>query len=602
MLFILGGCNVTSDRSDKPSPDWSRGLRIGVASLNQPVALQVDREGHAHLVWHAGAEEVSKLHYAQLDDQARVVVEKDLDILLPYPHRPQLLLDRRGNMHLACLAREEGVKRLFHFLLDHDGEVLSETTNYTRLSLPGKEVESYLMRLGQGGQIEVFWAAKEGIYHLRLDEQGDVISPSTLIVPQGTDPSAQVDSSGTIHLAWLQEPSPQVKELYHAAFKSPDLVKGIKLTQFSKGMSVVLHGPVLGLDMGYVYILWSLERRGGLEVGTARSYYVSFPLGQPSLRLRSGQAPLAPTLIRIPRLEPVYTPSRGEDNYHQLAYPLEKWASDFIAMPSVAEGQRNELAATFNVQVSFGLQAYLEESKTAAIGPEEVPLSIGFRPQIQLAMAIFTKGKMKGYQLAAKTGSVSLRPNLVVDTATTNNLHLAWIDTAGFGRYDVYYASSSPEVRAWLDRTSSQDVLLKAAELAWRVLSGVALFPLAGFWIIPPLIWVVLFYAFVGEEGLELKRVKVALGIAIVLYMGAKLVLPPGFLLYVPFLNQVPPQFSAALILGVPLVIFALAFAAMCTYTRRTEKATLFRAFFVFALTDALLSLAIYAPSFFGGS
>ena len=596
MMLILGGCDVTSDRSDKPSPDWSRGLRVGVASLNQPVTLQVDGEGHAYLVWYTRIEEVSKLHYVQLDEQAKVVVERDLDIPLPYLHRPQLLLDRRGNMHLAWLGREDGpegsTKSLFHFLLGYDGEALSEPT---RLSVPTSgedkegEVEDYQMCLGQDERIEVFWAAQEGIYYLGLDEGGEVISPSTLLIPQGTDPSTQVDRSGTIHLTWLQEPSPQAKELYYAAFQVPELVKGIKVTQFSKGTSTVLRGPVLGLDTEYAYIFWSLEQRSGLEAGTATSYYVSFPLDQPSQ--------LTPTPIRIPNLEPVYISSQGETGYHQLAYPLEKWGSDFVAMPYVLEGQRNELAVMFNVRVGFGFKAYLDESKMAA--QEELPVRPGFEPQIQLAMAVFTKGEMKGYQIATKTGSVSLRPNLQVGPAS--NLHLAWIDTAGFWRYDVYYASTSPEAKAWLDRTSPQDVLLKAVRLVWRTLSGLALIPLVGFWVLPPLMWVVLFYFFVREEELALRRVKVALGITIALYMGAKLVLLPNFFLYAPFLDQVPPQFSSALILGVPLIILALALAVMYAAIRRTERATLFLAFFVFALTDALLSLAIYAPSFFGG-
>jgi hypothetical protein len=93
----------------------------------------------------------------------------------------------------------------------------------------------------------------------------------------------------------------------------------------------------------------------------------------------------------------------------------------------------------------------------------------------------------------------------------------------------------------------------------------------------------------------------VALGITIALYMGAKLVLLPNFLLYVPLLDQVPPHLHSVWILGVPLIILALALAAMYVYIRRAERATLFLAFFVFALTDALLSLAIYASSFFGG-
>jgi len=526
-------------------------------------------------------------------------------------------LDRQGNMHLAWLAGEDGEQGLFHSLLDYNGEALSEPT---RLSPPGKEVKDYQMCLGQEGRIEVFWSAEEGIYYLGLDPQqvGDSNLP-TLIVPQGTDPSAQVDRSGMIHLAWLQEPSPQVKELYYAAFQgfgqgpSPDEVKGIKLTEFGKWVNVVLHGPVLGLDTEYVYIFWSLEHGAGVRAGTARLYYASFPLGQAS--------PLAPTLLRISNLEPVYTSSQGEYNYRWLTYPLGGQGSDFLAMPSIVEGQQqptlDELAVVFNVQVTFGVKASkssIRDLETTGPGLKPSPGSLvtrfgvgrdlyptrpGLRPKIQLAMAVFTKGKMKGYELAANTRSVSMRPNLQVDPAS--NLHLAWIDTAGFGRYDVYYASTLPEAKAWLDRTSPQDVLLKAAELGFGILSGMALLPLAGFWVLPPLIWMGLFYLLAGEEELELRRVKVALGIAVALYLGAKLVFLPFFLFYVPFLDQVPPQFSPALVFGVPLIILALALAAMYAHTRRTEEATLFRAFLVFALTDALLSMAIYAPSFFSG-
>jgi hypothetical protein len=567
MLLTFGGCDVTSDRSDKPSPDWSRGLKLGVSPLNQPVALQIDGEGHAHLVWYTKVEEVSKLHYAQLDDQAKVVVEKDLDIPLSDPHKPQLLLDKRGNMHLACVAREDGVKSLCHFLLGYDGEALSEPTH---LSLPGKEAESYQMCLGQEGRVEVFWSDKEGIYHISLDERGDVISSPALIVPQGINPSAQVDRSGTIHLTWAQGTPSQDQVLYYAAFqisepvKEPVLsrVEGVKLSRLRVVSEAALYGPLLGLDMDNVYIFWAIEQRAGLEVGTAQSYYVSFPSGQPS--------PLIPTRINIA-------------------------SSDFVTMPSVAGGQRNEVAATFNVHVSSGFKAYLEQPTRV----EREPVRIGFRPEMQLAQAVFAEGEMMGYQLAAKTDSASLRPNLVADPAS--NLYLTWLDTAGFGRYDVYYASTSPPAKAWLNRTSPKDVLLKVADLALGVLSGVALLPFIVLWTFLPLLLLVLFYIFVGEEELELKRVKVVLGIAIALYTGTKLASLPSSLLYVPFLDQAPPQLYSALVSGTPLIILVLALVAMYAYKRRADRATLFPAFLVFALTDALLSMAIYAPGIFGG-
>jgi hypothetical protein len=564
MLLTLGGCEATSNRSDKPSPNWSRGLKLGVSPLNQPVTLQIDGEGHAHLIWYTKIEEVSKLHYAQLDDQAKVVVERNLDIPLFDPHKPQLLLDKRGNMHLALLAREDGVKSLFYLLLGDDGETLSEPTRLSASTSgedKGGEVESYQICLGQEGRVEVFWSDQDGIYHLGLDERGDVISPPTLIVPQGTDPAAQVDRSGTIHLAWVQESTSEGPVLYYAAFQVPELAKGTKLAGLGLVSEAALYGPFLGLDMDNVYAFWSLEHRAGLEVGTAKSYYVSFPSGQPSR--------LTPMRINIA-------------------------SSDFVTMPSVARGQRGEVAAAFNVYVSSGFKAQLEQSKMVEMGP----VSVGFRPEMQLAQAIFAEGEMMGYQIAAKTDSASLRPNLVADPAS--NLHLTWLDTAGFGRYDVYYASTSPPTKAWLDRTRPQDVLLEAADLALGMLSGVALLPFIVLWIFFPLLWLVLFYVFVGEEELELKRVKVVLGIAIALYTGTKLMSLPSSLLYVPFLDEVPPLLYSALVSGVPLIILALGLTAIYAYARRAERATLFPAFLVFAMTDALLSMAIYAPGIFG--
>jgi hypothetical protein len=562
VMLTLGGCDVTSDRSDKPSPDWSRGLKVGVSPLNQPVALQIDGEGHVHLVWYTQTEEGSKLHYAQLDDQAKVVMEKDLDIPLFDPHKPQLLLDRQGNMHLAFLAREEGAKSPFHSLLGYDGEVLSEPTRLFP-STSGGEVEDYQMCLGQEGRIEFFWADEEGIVHVGLDGRGEVISAPSLIVPQGINPSAQVDRSGTIHLAWVEETSSQGQTLHYAAFQVPELVQGTRLARTGKVPTAALYGPVLGLDMDNVYIVWALEHRAGLEAGTAQAFYVSFPLG-------SGQAPLSPKRINIGN-------------------------SGFVTMPSVAGGQRDEVAATFNVYVSSGFKASFEQSKMV----EMAPVGVGVRPEMQLAMAVLAEGEMQGYQLAAKTDSASLRPNLQADTAS--NLHLTWLDTAGFGRYDVYYASTSPEAKARLDGTRAKDVLSKAADLTFGMLSGLALLPLVVLWIFLPMLSLVLFYVFTGgAEELELRRVKVFLGMAIALYMGAKLVTLPSSLLYTLFLDQMSPLLSSVLVSGVPLLILAVAVAAIIVYKRRAERATLFPAFLIFVATDALLSLLIYAPAIFG--
>ena len=569
VLLALGGCSMTPDRSDKPSPDWSRGLRVGVASVNQPVALQVDGKEHAHLVWYTKTDEVDRLRYVQLDEQANVLVDRDLDISMPYPHRPQLLLDGRGNIHLAWLARDDSLKSLFHFLLGDNGEAISEPV---RLSLPEKGVESYQMCLGEKGRIEVFWAAEEGIYHLRLDERGEILSPSALIIPQGTDPTAQVDDAGTIHLAWLQG-----NEIYYAAFEAPEPIRGNKVAQLGRETGAILRGPTLGLDVNNVYVFWSFEKRSGLEPGTARMDYVSFLPGQPS-------SPKTSAVMIPPIANPDYVPDdEGAYHYQWLASPLGEWSSDFTHMPAPAAGQRSEIAVALGVKV--------QTASRVASGR--------FRPQVQLAVAIFADGELRGYQIAANTKTMSLRPSIAVDSAS--DLHLAWIDTAGFWRYDVYYATTSPQARAWLDRTSPQDVLLRGLDMSWGMFSAIVLVPLTVVWIFPPLFWIVLYYIFSGQDDLRTRRAQVALGIAVVLYLGAKLLLLPGLLLYVPFLEQVPARFSSAIVLGLPLVTLAFALVVVYAYARRAEGGTLFKGFIILALTDALLSLTIYSLGVFAG-
>ncbi|MEA3460021.1 MAG: hypothetical protein U9R11_05060, partial [Chloroflexota bacterium] len=407
-----------------------------------------------------------------------------------------------------------------------------------------------------------------GIYHLHLGEGAEAISIPALVVPKGTDPAAQVDEEGTIHLAWLQEPSLQVKELYYVTFPDSEVAptEGTKLTNLALVTGLSLQGPVLGLDTTTVYIFWSIEcRGGGLGGASAELQYVSFPLRQPSPR------PLM--RINLPvAAGPSYKPHQGPYSYANLARlspPIR--GSDFLCMPAVVKGQRAELP------VVFSLKMYAKGKAKA-----------------QPVMVVFSEGELKGYQLIAQTYAASLRPNVVPDSAS--NLYLAWIDTAGFWQYDVYYASTSPEVKAWLDRTSPQDVLLRAIGLSWGVLSGVALIPLTFAWIFPPLIGVVLFEIFGSEDDLGRWPARVVLGVAVILYLVIKFMLSPALLLFAPLSDQVP-----ALIVVVPVVILALGLGAMYGYMRRAGRPSLLVAFTIFALTDTLLSLAVYSPGFFGG-
>jgi hypothetical protein len=50
----------------------------------------------------------------------------------------------------------------------------------------------------------------------------------------------------------------------------------------------------------------------------------------------------------------------------------------------------------------------------------------------------------------------------------------------------------------------------------------------------------------------------------------------------------------------VPALILLVALAAVYVYARRAERATIFVAYLIFALTDVVLTLILYSPGFFG--
>jgi len=69
LASILVGCQLAPLRSARANNDWSRGVRVGSASLNHPVAMAVDEErGGTSLLWVAEDDQQRQiLRYARLD-------------------------------------------------------------------------------------------------------------------------------------------------------------------------------------------------------------------------------------------------------------------------------------------------------------------------------------------------------------------------------------------------------------------------------------------------------------------------------------------------------------------------------------------------------
>jgi hypothetical protein len=573
--LLLSGCSVESDRSDKPSPDWSRGLRLGQSNLRQPVALQVDANKHVHLVWCDEG-----LYYARLDAQAHILTNEPLPIDLPQPRKPQLLVDNQDRLHLAWLIRDQEVQKLYHVPIDPQGKPGTPLL----LSWENEDISSFQMYLSPAGKVTFIWASElengiRGLVHTTLQDP----SRPTTLVQHGIDPHVLVDNAGTVHLAWLRPRGLTSRTVYYATLEdeeddTPNLKlvpeNGQKLTDFEFSEGAIYSGPIIGVDTHTVYVIWAVRNLGGgLTPTAAFSYYISFKPGEASAT--------HPQTIRLPsEFRPTYEDRTAPYGFTKLASlsPAKlAYSSDFVDSPATVTSQKAELPITFSL-----LTRSTAES------------------QIQLATVILAQGTQVGYQLASKTTNASLTPSLAADSDT--NLHLAWIDTAGFKEYEVYYASNAPQAKGWLDRTSADDLALGAARLIFGVLSGLGLLPIAGIWSFPAMVWVVVFFIVSGQEELERTPARVGFAISVVIYVAIKVLLLPGLFAGTPFLYQVPPALSTVIGIAVPVIILALALTAVYIYYRRAERATILKAYFVLALTDVLLTLILYGPGFFGQS
>lgn len=568
-LVLVSGCSSEYTRSESPSSDWSRGLLVGTSDIRHPVALQVDAQGAAHLVWHEAPSEADEtFRYVRLNRQGQVVLDRRLTITQPKPRRPQLLVDQADQLHLAWLSRHGHTQRLYHTLIDQEGRLV-ESVRVSR----EEDVSSFQMYLSGAGELAFVWSGQHGdapptIFQSSLEAEE---APAEL-VRDGIDPAVLVDRSGLTHLTWLRARGYSARDVYYATLGEEGLVPpdGVRISNFNYAESAVYYGPVIGADDQYLYILWSIQNMGGgLTPADAFAYYISFQKGEAEF--------ISPRRFNLPSAtHPDYVDYESPYTIDQLAnLPSSPTGTNFVNAPSTVRRQAADLPVTLSLVVESA-------SKSA----------------MRIAMVMLSEGRVRGYQLASKTSNASVLSSLVADPE--GNLHLAWIDVGGFSTYKIYYATTAPEARAWLDRVTTSDVAREAGDLVWGVLSGIGLSLVAMLWSILPAIWLVVFYLFSRVEHLDQLAAKISLAVAIVLYVASKLLFMPGLLAAgTPFLYQVPVEMRNTLTLAIPILVLLLAFVALYIYLRRSEEPGLFMAYVVFALSDSVLTAALYAPRFF---
>jgi len=540
---------------------------VGTAILNNRVALQVDEAGNSFMVW-VGPEH--ELHFARLNERAEVVVQAPLDLHSTSPMKPQLLMDTTGQLHLTWLDRQELTMQLFYARLSADGEVIQEAT---ALSPPERRVTHSSMVLDPVGQtIELFWSdnvyIRPGCYHAALDWSGAVVVPAEMLIPDGLLPAAQIDCQGFVHLAWRVELEPDKPDFHYAVYDpqrralGSDIVATEPLIQMSllggPTAGATFDGPWLGLDESSVYLSWVLEVRERGEV-IDFTFYQAFP--QPAL----GQPGSAETFD--------YPPPEVVDQ----AVHVQGVDPSLTGQPRFLEGQpARQVLACF----------------TQVRGPGNVET-------LQIAAIDVGAEQIEGQEIVNASRGASLQPNVATDGQ--GNLHLVWIDTAGFQRYHVVYASTSPQARETLNRITVYEIVDKVLGAVMSFFTALFFVPIVLNWVLIPFGWLILFALTTRESEISDPHGRRALGVAMILQLGIKIFLLSDLLSRSPLVSMLSPLLG--LILGrwiVPVLLAALSAGAVWAYLKRTHSQSIFVAYLIYAAVDSLLTLIIYVTPLMG--
>jgi hypothetical protein len=582
LLLSLAGCG-RAERTIKINGDWSRGQRLAYTSMQQATAVAVEPDGRTvHVAW-SGREaegEDTELYYARLDGEGQQTIQRVLPFLF-LPRQPQLLVASQGSAHLFAQGRRDSSSTdgLFYMRVAADGTVVGEGLQLSSLE---HALLNYGVAAGRAGNVEVFWAEEEGdssaLYHQRLGPDG---LPQTNVqrIAEGEEPTAQVDSEGTVHLAWLSPSGGRSRRLLYAAFPAGQATptEGTEVGALP-APGVGVRRPIsLGLDEQQVYIFWSMEWRSGLSAGSAEATYVHFRLGEPQEALMQS--------VKIPEDSEAYdalTGSPGAAESYQLEHVQMALSasigrtSGFLEAPHAVPGQRAELAVVLGAKVQYRRS-----------------------DENQVVLALYKDGQMVAYEMATRTADLSQWPAAVADER--GHLHLLWIDYDTSAAHSVYYASTAPEVRAHLDTRTTQDLLLGSAEAAWGMLSGLSLLPLLVILLLPVVIWCGIFYIFGADDSLEEKGPRVAFVIALLIYFVGKLVVMSPVLLLPPGLSMVPAWLREAWPILMMVIVAAIAALVLWRlYWRRSDRPALFPAVLWFTLADSLVTLLLYGITFFG--
>jgi len=150
IALLLTACETGSSKTRKVIPEWSRGLQLGVAALNQPIDI-VSSQGKVHILWVSVGNK--SLSYVRLDERGQVEFRSELAIGGAHPNDTRLLLYRDGTYGALWTDNPNIPRAVFLAHFDSDGSLLSGPT---RLTPEGVRVADVAVARDPDGNYDLF--------------------------------------------------------------------------------------------------------------------------------------------------------------------------------------------------------------------------------------------------------------------------------------------------------------------------------------------------------------------------------------------------------------------------------------------------------------
>ncbi|MGD1996949.1 MAG: hypothetical protein PVH62_09265 [Anaerolineae bacterium] len=513
----------------RASEEWSRGYIVGKTSAGQPAALQPVDDGVV-LVW---PNLEGQLELAHIGTDGEILLKRTLPVESSDARHPQLEVGADGRLHLLWRKEEQPNHTIRYAVLESDGTPVSEPRV---LSDPDREVllDPGSLTLSADGRLHALWADETGIQWAVLSAEGTLLQRPTLLIPEGR--AIHTRGQGELHLAWQRRTGVNTHAIYYASLdpESGEVSEPVEIYQVFLRVGQGLDGPTIGLDQEARYVFWVVEDS---KYVSSQGQYAAFPLGFPqqaevsNLPLRQGWNPTD------------VSPLEGEES--PLLAALSEWVT--------GSGEEQEA---------------------------------------QVALIALGQGETPGYEaehIISASDRASVEPTLARDS--DSHLHAIWLETEGFHRYRVVYASTAPEVKRNYNALTLWDVVDTVFSETVEFLTIVILTmgPMLFLWSVVPMTILLVYHLITVEERLETLGSQLVLGAALVVEVMLTLLFPPRAS------SEFPLAFAWLPLRWVAPVATAMLAAVGTFLTQRgKEESSLFKAFFVFTAINSLLQLTVY--------